>query len=139
MCELGSPEDGSSFSYNWRAEGMVLDQILMMSPILSLATTTKAEDELEKAASTFSLIQRCGGVYHLAGGGAKLRGASSFVNKAECFLQLMFYPLKGFFYVDFCTMVQHLVPKVPNLINYEGHIKRNKPLIIYWAIGLWGG
>ena len=53
---------------------MVLDQILMMS----LATTTKAEDELEKAASTFSLIQRCGGVYHLAGGGAKLRGASSF-------------------------------------------------------------
>ena len=74
MCELGSPEDGSSFSYNWRAEGMVLDQILMMS----LATTTKAEDELEKAASTFSLIQRCGGVYHLAGGGAKLREASSF-------------------------------------------------------------
>ena len=51
----------------------------------------------------------------------------------------MSFPLKGFFYVDFCTMVQHLVPKVPNLINYEGHIKRNKPLIIYWAIGLWGG
>ena len=76
MCELGSPEDG--FNYNWRAESMVLDQILMISPILSLATTTKAKDELERAASTFSLIQRCSGVYHLAGGGAKLREASSF-------------------------------------------------------------
>lgn len=50
----------------------------------------------------------------------------------------MSYPLKGFFYDDFCTLVQHLVPLVPNLINYDGHIKWNKSLIFCWAIGLWG-
>ena len=61
----------------------ILDQILMMSPTLSLATTAKAEDELESVASTFNLIQRLGGASLLAGGRAELGEASSFVNKAE--------------------------------------------------------